>query len=152
MGNENRPSTPIVLLKGLLGAIVGSIPAMILWVVLGKIGVVAAIAGFFMILGELIAFERFTKDSPDMNLPAAVIICGVVMLVNIYLCERFTWSWELYDVLKEETEITLFDCIRHFNTFAELLEIKSDFNGSLVQSYLFGIIGAAAGVAKLAKR
>ena len=56
-------STLLILGKALLGAMLGAIPAMLLWVVLGKVGYLAAISGFFMMAGEIIACDHFTRKA-----------------------------------------------------------------------------------------
>lgn len=149
-------STAVTLLKALLGAVVGSLPAVFLWIVLGKAGYVAAIAGFFMFLGELIACNKFTSKSRSMNIWAGVVICAIVMIINVYLCERFVWSWEMSDVFNEysngEYHIGILDCFMNFKEFTALLEVQEDFTGSLVQSYLFALLGGVAGFMKLAKK
>lgn len=139
--------------KVLLGAIIGSLPAVILWIILGKAGVVAAIAGIIMMLGELFVCDRFTGNSADINIWAVIAVCAAVMLINIYLCERIVWSWELSSAMTEYgMEASIFDCFTHFGSLTEALEIKGDFTASLVQSYLFGIIGGGAVLGKLAKK
>ena len=149
-------STAVTLLKALLGAVVGSLPAVFLWIVLGKAGYVAAIAGFFMFLGSIIACDKFTSKSSNMNIWAGVVICAVVMIINVYLCERFVWSWEMSDALNEYSEgeyhIGIFDCFRNFTEFTALLEVQEDFTLSLVKSYIFALLGGVAGVRKLAKK
>ena len=149
-------STLPVLGKALLGAMLGAIPAMLLWVVLGKVGYLAAISGFFMFLGEMIACDFFTKKSSQMNIWAALVICTVVMIFDVYLCERFVWSWELCDVLNEygegEYSVGILDCFKSFNELTEAFEVQEDFTASLVKSYLFAALGGFAGFMKLGKR
>ncbi|MBQ5331685.1 MAG: hypothetical protein J6K92_00265 [Oscillospiraceae bacterium] len=149
-------STLLILGKALLGAMLGAIPAMLLWVVLGKVGYLAAISGFFMMAGEIIACDHFTRKSRNMNIQTALVICVIVMIIDVYLCERFVWSWELCDVLNEYSEdgysVGIFDCFKNFSEITEVLEIQADFTSSLVKSYLFAVLGAVAGVMKLAKK
>lgn len=153
---ENEESTLVTLGKALLGAMLGAIPAMLLWVVLGKVGYLAAISGFFMFLGEIIACNYFTRKSSQMNIWVALIICAVVMIFDVYLCERFVWSWELSDILNEygegEYSVGIFDCFKNFKELTEVFEVQEDFTASLVKSYLFAALGGFAGVMKLGKR
>lgn len=149
-------STLLILVKALLGAVLGAIPAMFLWIVLGKVGYLAAISGFFMMLGELVACSYFTRKSRNMNIQTALVICVIVMIIDVYLCERLVWSWELCDILKEYSEdefsISIISCFKNFGDIIESLDIQGDFTSSLVKSYLFAALGAAAGVMKLAKK
>ena len=150
---SSEDSTVVILLKAVLGAVVGAIPGMILWAALSKIGIVAALAGFFMFMGQLIACDRFTQKSKQMNIPVALIICAVIFLGDIYLCERFVWAWEISSAMKETgLEMSLMECFKDFDALMTLLDGKSEFNSSLVMSYLYAILGAAAGAAKLFKR
>ena len=153
---ENEESTLVTLGKALLGAMLGAIPAMLLWVVLGKVGYLAAISGFFMFLGEIIACNYFTRKSSQMNIWVALVICAVVMIFDVYLCERFVWSWELCDVLNEygegEYSVGIFDCFKNFKELTAAFEVQEDFTASLVKSYLFAALGGFAGVMKLAKK
>ena len=153
---ETEESTLVTLGKALLGAMLGAIPAMLLWVVLGKVGYLAAISGFFMFLGEIIACNYFTRKSSQMNIWVALVICAVVMIFDVYLCERFVWSWELCDVLNEygegEYSVGIFDCFKNFKELTAVFEVQEDFTASLVKSYLFAALGGFAGVMKLAKK
>ena len=109
-----------------------------------------------MFLGSIIACDKFTSKSSNMNIWAGVVICAVVMMINVYLCERFVWSWEMSDALNEYSEgeyhIVIFDCFRNFTEFTALLEVQEDFTSSLVKSYIFALLGGVAGVRKLAKK
>ena len=120
------------------------------------VGYLAAISGFFMFLGEIIACNYFTRKSSQMNIWVALIICAVVMIFDVYLCERFVWSWELSDVLNEygegEYSVGIFDCFKNFNELTAAFEVQEDFTASLVKSYLFAALGGFAGVMKLAKK
>ncbi|MBP1545187.1 MAG: hypothetical protein J6A37_01135 [Oscillospiraceae bacterium] len=150
---SSEDSTVVILLKAVLGAVVGAIPGMILWAVLSKIGIVAALAGFLMFMGQLIACDRFTQKSKQMNIPVALIICAVVFLGDIYLCERFVWAWEISSAFAENgLEASVFSCFCDFGAFTELTGVQEQFTHSLVTSYLYAILGAAAGAAKLFKR
>lgn len=149
-------STYLILGKAFLGAVLGAIPAMFLWIVLGKIGYLAAISGFFMMLGELVACSYFTRKSRNMNIQTALVICVIVMIIDVYLCERLVWSWELCDILNEYSEdgysISVFSCFKNLGDIIESLDIQGNFTSSLVKSYLFAALGAVAGVMKLAKK
>ncbi|MCI7767339.1 MAG: hypothetical protein MSJ26_05065 [Oscillospiraceae bacterium] len=153
---DEEESALLIIGKAILGALLGAIPAMFLWVVLGKVGYLAAISGFFMMLGELVACDHFTRKSRDMNIQTAVVICGIVMIIDVYLCERFVWSWELCDVLNEYGgdgySVGILDCFKNFNDLTAAFEVQEDFTASLVKSYLFAVLGAVAGVMKLADK
>ncbi|MBP1561053.1 MAG: hypothetical protein J6C96_07410 [Oscillospiraceae bacterium] len=144
-------STVSVLAKAVLGAMLGAIPAMFLWVVVGKVGYLAAICGFFMFLGEMYACHFFTKKSGQMNIQTAIIICVVVMLIDGYICQRIVWSWELSDFFSSEGyQVGFFECFKNFNKFMEDFGVQGDFTSSLIKSYLFAALGVVASIKKIA--
>lgn len=127
------------LKKGILGAIVGSIPGILLWILLGYIGITAAIVGFVIAFGILFCYEKFGGILDKTG----VIICAGVLLVSIYVGEHMAWAVVIYDALKDYTdEITLGGCVRNLHPTLSLLEMKGDFFASLFKGYLFGLLGA----------
>lgn len=147
----HEESAALTVFKGVIGAVIGSVPSMFLWVVLGKAGYVAALSGFFMILGEMYACDFMTRKSRQMNIEAALIICAVVMIAAVYICERIIWSWELTDLLQDDG-LTFSACFWNFGILADDLDIKYVFRSSLIRSYIFAALGAVAGYWKLAKK
>lgn len=149
---EKEEATAVIIAKAVLGAILGAIPSMFLWIVLGKVGYLASIAGFFMFLGELIACDFFTKKSKHMNLETAIVICGIVTLIAVYLCERIVWSWQMMDIFNSgEYYAGFFDYFMNFDELLEALELNNSFNSSLIKSYIFAAIGAVGSVLKITK-
>ena len=146
----HEESAVLTVIKAAAGAVLGSVPSMILWVTLGKAGYVAAIGGFFMITGEMLACGFMTKKSRQMNIETATVICIIVMAAAIYTCERLIWSWELADLLYAEG-LTFSDCFLNFGRVAEELDLKYDFRVSLIKSGLFAAIGAIPGYLKVCK-
>ncbi len=150
--DEKCDSTAVILTKAILGAMLGAIPSMFLWIVLGKVGYLASIAGFFMFLGELVACDFFTKKSKQLNLETAIVICGIVTLIAVYLCEKIVWSWQMMDLFNsEEYYAAFFDYFMNFDKLLDELELNNSFNSSLIKSYLFAIIGAVGSVLKITK-
>ena len=146
----HEESGVITIIKVIIGAILGAIPAMLLWVVLGKIGVVAAVCGFLMIFCEMYSCSFMTKKNGNMNPVIAFVICAVVMLIAVYVCERILWAWELSDVLKEYG-LTFSDCFTNFKSLIDGFELNADFTEDLIKSYIFAVIGAVAGASRLFK-
>lgn len=148
--SERNEMSLITVVKGIIGAILGTLPSVILWIALGKTGYVAAIGGFFMILGEMYICDRMTRKNRDMNIETALVICVIVMAVTVYICERIIWSWELCDLLSPNGP-TLIECFLNFKTILTELEITPVFDKSLFQSYIFAALGAIAGIAKIVR-
>lgn len=150
MNIERDEMSLITVIKGIIGALLGTLPSVMLWVALGKTGYVAAICGFFMILGEMYICDLMTKKNREMNIETALVICVIVMAVTVYNCEKIIWAWDLYDLLGSNGP-TLFECFWNFNSFLEDLEITAEFDKSLFQGYIFAVLGASVGIAKIVR-
>ncbi len=144
-------SAAVSVIKCVIGAVLGSIPSMILMVVLGKVGYLASICGFFMIFGQMYACDFFTRKSTQINVETALVICVIVMAAAVYVCERMIWAWELKDA--EASGVASFSyCFLNFGRLAEQLDIEYEFLSALIKSYVFAAIGAVAGYFKFAKK
>ena len=126
--------------RGILGAVIGSIPGILLWILLGYIGYTSAIVGFVMAIGIIFGF---VKMGGDLMSGAGIAVCVVVLLIAIYVGEHMSWAVSLSKELKEIDEAyTAGFCASHLYDLLELGEIKGSFFLSLGQGYLFGILGA----------
>ena len=92
-GND---SVVLEAVKGLIGAMIGAIPGVLLWIVIGRIGFVAAICGAILAAGVVAGYTFMTKDSiiPQVW---GLVICLSVVVIAVYFSERVVWSWELAD-------------------------------------------------------
>ena len=89
-------SVVLEAVKGLLGAMVGAIPGVLLWIIIGRIGFVAAICGAILAAGVVAGYTFMTKDSIIPQI-WGVVICLAVVVIAVYFAERVVWSWELAD-------------------------------------------------------
>ncbi|MDE5792643.1 MAG: hypothetical protein K2H66_03860 [Oscillospiraceae bacterium] len=134
------------LKKGILGAVLGSIPGILLWILLGYIGFTASIVGFVIAFGILFGYNLLCGELDKTG----TIICVIVLLIAIYVGEHMTWSVVIYKSLKEYSEeITLGDCVKNLGSILKLVEMKGDFVASVFKGYLFGLLGAFSAVKKL---
>lgn len=139
---DGENSSAFIVAKAVAGAFIGSLPASILWICLGRVGYIASLCGFFMIFGEMYLCRLLTKNDRDMNIETSVVICIIVTIVMVYLCERAVWSYDLYYALLPECPSVGY-CFIHFERLITGLEISSDFDSALFRSYIFAAIGAA---------
>lgn len=139
---EEGNSSGFILAKAIAGAFIGVIPAAILWIAMGRIGYISSLCGFFMIFGELYMCRLLTKNDRDMNIETAVVICIIVTIAAVYLCERAVWSYDLYYALLPEC-LSAGYCFVHFEKLITGTEISADFDSALFRSYVFAAIGAA---------
>ncbi|MBR0483632.1 MAG: hypothetical protein IJJ69_02505 [Oscillospiraceae bacterium] len=141
---ENQSS----LGKGIAGAVIGSLPGVFLWIILGYLGFTAAIVGFVIAFGILFGYTKFGGNMDT----SAIIICTVVMLIAVYAGEHISWAMVVHSALKEyDTEITLGNCTSHLFSILDLAELKGEFIGSLVKGYLFAFLGAFGLIKKAAR-
>lgn len=82
----------VTLLKGILGAIIGSLPGMLLIIFLSRFGLLASVCGVVMAAGAIYGYTRMTRDS-FLDIKYGVIVVIAVMLLGIYLGVRISWAW-----------------------------------------------------------
>ena len=89
------------VLKGILGALVGAVPGILLWVVIGRVGFIAAICGAVLAGGTVAGYIFMSKDN---FLPQhyGVIICLAVIIISVYISQKVVWCWELSDIFAKE--------------------------------------------------
>lgn len=93
-------SKVITALKGLIGAVIGAIPGMLIWIILGKIGFVFSAVGILIGLGIIMGFAFFTKNA-DIPLWLMLVIFFGVFAIAMILSEKIVWTWELTETFKE---------------------------------------------------
>lgn len=93
----------IATLKAILGAVVGAIPGLLAWILIGKVGVVAALCGALLAFGVISGYTFMTKDNYPHKY--GLIICLAVIVIGIFFADRIVWCWELSEefqkVIKE---------------------------------------------------
>lgn len=93
-------SAVVTALKGILGAVIGAIPGMALWIILGKLGFVFSAVGILIGLGIVLGFSKMTKNGEIPVWLTFVIFIGVFVATMI-LAEKIVWTWELASSFKE---------------------------------------------------
>ena len=92
-------------MKGIAGAVIGSIPGVLLWILIGKTGIFAAICGVILAAGIVAGYNLMTKDN-TLSSTVGIVICLAVVIVAVYFCERVIWAWELTDQLQRYISAT----------------------------------------------
>lgn len=145
--NESDEPAALTIIKAVLGAFIGTIPSAVLWITMGKVGYISEMCGFFMIFGEMYICSLMTKKSRDMNIETAIVICIIVTLIMVYVCERAVWSWDIYDALAPAVPSVGY-CFLHFENLIMDTELNSDFEAELFKSYIITAMGATTNVVK----
>lgn len=92
-------STVTTAIKGIIGAVGGAVPGMALWILLGKIGIVASLCGLVLAAGIVLGYEFMTKKG-ELPLKFGAVLCLVVLLITIYLSQKIVWTWVLADAFQ----------------------------------------------------
>lgn len=132
-----------------IGAVIGSIPGMLIWALLGSFGFTWALIGLVIVAGAFIGYGMLGGDTSSTQ---GFITCIIVVLIAVYCGAHLAWSMQLHSALKKyDYDISLSDCILHLHTFLGIMELKGKFIGSLLTDYLlaglgvFGFFRRAAG-------
>ena len=90
----------ITLLKGFVGALIGALPGMLIWVILAKFRIRAALVGFFIAAGTVYGYGKLSRRN---KLPVAVgaIVCMAIIIISVYLAQRITIAWAMTDAYKD---------------------------------------------------
>ena len=131
------------IVLAVLGAVIGTLPSMLLWVVLKRAGIISEIAGIFMMIGELYFCHLMTKKR-YINVESALVICVIVMIVAVYLCEKALWTWEIM-YIPSQYEVSFTGCFENFGHLLKELDMEYDFQESLIKSYALAAMGGISG-------
>lgn len=99
---ESEESLLLPVLKGIAGALIGAVPGIILWVIIGKMGFVASVCGLILSAGIVFGYSFLTKnESHPVTEPAAIPVCLIVMIAAVYIAQRIVWSWILVEAFED---------------------------------------------------
>ena len=155
---ENSPEIPdepaeeselFTVILCILGAVIGTLPSALLWIVLKRTGVISEIAGVFMMIGELYICNLMTKNR-YVNFETVLVICIIVTAAVIYLCERGLWDWDMM-YMPSPYENSFVGCFMNFTQLLDDLDIWFEFKVSLIISYALAASGGISGTKWLLK-
>lgn len=92
-------SKVLMTLRAFLGAVIGALPGVALWVILGKLGFIASFSGMAIAIGVVVLADFFTGGSDLIPPLALTIICTGVFITAILMSEKIVWTWEISDAL-----------------------------------------------------
>lgn len=118
-------------IAGLAGAFLGSLIGCVVWVLIYKLGYIAGIAGAITAVCAMKGYEILGGRLDKKGVAGSVII----MIIMIYGANKFAWTWDAYDSLKDYgwsfTEV--------FRDFGYILK-ESDLTGSYVRDLVVGYV------------
>ena len=126
------------ILLGIIGAIIGTIPGIILWILFGFIGIEPGIAGIAITMGWAVFYKKFAHN---IKIPG-IIISTVVGLFMVLVAHEINCAIYIYNLYKADYMIKFIDAYKaipyYLNTVKEFHKI---FNNGLLTGYLLSIIG-----------
>ena len=125
------------ILKGILGAVVGAIPGVLLWIIIGRVGFIAAICGAVLAGGTVAGYIFMSKDN---FLPQhyGVIICLAVIIISVYISQKVVWCWELSDIFQKEFSAYRKEMYDYGDSFGRTRsEVDSIINESIKEEFGF---------------
>ena len=128
--SEVRNTLPVF--NGIIGALLGSIPGVLLWIILGQIGYIAGIAGWMMIIGARFGYRKFAGGIDKLGSVLSFIIALIMPIISEYLGLAVT----VYRTFHEEYALTVGDAFRSLPYFLEESEVMGSIAGSLAIGYI----------------
>lgn len=165
-------------LKGLLGAVIGAVPGMLLMILVARFGFIASLCGAVMAACIFFGYKLMTKDS-WLSAKTGLLICGLVMIIAVYFSVKISWTSALVDVMNEAISLTkdwlgeydtygytddyykgllggdstptFGNCWSNFGKILAEANLKGRFFASLAENYLFAGLGAFGAFAKFGR-
>lgn len=73
------------VLPGIVGALLGSIPGILLWIILGQVGFIAGICGWLMIRGAIFGYTKLAGGIDRRGEVLSTIVALLMPIVSEYL-------------------------------------------------------------------
>lgn len=125
------------VILGILGAIVGAAIGGILWIIIGKLGFIAGIAGYVMMLFAIIGYRKLSGFLDKKGQIISLLIALVMIFVANYTLYSLDYvKYYNSGVYSFDNLINAFSKLPDFLTYAE---IWPDFLKDLVVGYLLSI-------------
>lgn len=116
------------LLLGILGALLGSIPGVIVWVVIYQLNFIAGISGFLMVYGAFYGYKKLGKRNDMIGIVISCIFAVIMIVVSEAFCVVFEGM--------ETLGITFSECVQYLKLYykeaLEWFEIAKDIVFGLV--------------------
>ena len=125
-----RNSQKGAFFPGICGAFVGALIGGALWILIYRLGYIAGIAGAVSAICAMKGYELLGKRL-DMK---GIIGSVVIMIATIFLASRISWSWDMYDILREY-DYDFKTIFLHFSEILDTFEASGDYIKELLIGY-----------------
>ena len=132
---KNKPGN---IITGLVGAFIGSLIGVALWVAVFALGYIAALCGFVLAITIIKGYELFGGKLNALGIFSTIMLT----LIMVYVATYLSYGYSIYDTFKETDNIDIFTAIRSVNRFLkEFPEFANSFHSDLFLGYVFTTIG-----------
>lgn len=124
---------------GILGALLGALPGVLLMYILFKMDFVASLTGIAMLLCAVWGYKHFGRELSKKG----VFFSILVVIVMIYLGNRLCWAGELRDMMAPSSSIPWY--FFHLNDMLKIRghhSIRDAYYECLMKQYAFAALGA----------
>lgn len=136
------------LIGGAVGAFLGSLIGVVLWVIIGKLGYIAGIAGAVMAISALFGYEKLGRKLGKKG----TVICIIILIVMVYFSTKLSWAIDAYDAFKEEEQrIGIFEAYKILPQLIKENNIQLVFYKDLMIGYALTFIASAKTIANALK-
>lgn len=143
--NKSNKGNPAA---GAVGAFLGSLIGVVLWVIIYQLGYIAAIAGFVLIICSIKGYELFSKKMDVLG----VIISVSISAIMLFFAQNLCLAIEIQKAFGESYGLGFFDSFKLISEFLKEPEIKSGFFTDLGIGYLLMIIGSIRTIMNIIKQ
>ncbi len=126
------------MLAGLVGAFVGSLIGVGLWVIIYQMGYISAVCGIALSVFAFKGYEKFSGKLDKKGIIATCILC----IIMVYFAQKLSLTTEIYLYFQSETDINFFDAYSFVSDCMEDPEIRTEFYSNLAIGYLLSVIGS----------
>lgn len=123
------------MLTGIIGALLGSLIGVVVFVLIGQLGYIAAISGIVMAICTLKGYELM---GGKISAPGVIVSCAIMAVMVWFSC-----SLDFSISIAAELDAGVFEVFRVLpELFGEISELFASFIGNLAIAYLLTAVGA----------
>ena len=143
------------VLAGAVGAFLFALVGGVIWIILGRIGIIAGISGLIGVVCAIKGYSVFAKCESKKGIVISVIMAALVIIIAWYA----GMAWDFYEAAKEwyaegeiDSKLSYFDCLRSAYLFFEEKEIAWAYFKDLAIGLLFCIIASVSYIGSYSKK
>jgi hypothetical protein len=139
LGRLSAEKRSFPIFSGIVGALIGSIPGIICWVILGQVGFIAGICGWLMIRGAIFGYSKLA-DGIDRR---GEIISTIVALLMPIVSEYLGLAVSIYRTFHDSYGVTVAEAISTVPLYLAEPDVIQGMIFSLIIGYVliaFGFI------------